>query len=128
MHFPAQTDETFPNRPPSRSMFDGSSPVKGYDCVTILLELQAVEGKRVEIEVQLRICENSEGSKVLDGKIVLGMDFWGRDDVVVSWPAVSRKEEAGRGWFRNTDEGEEFLGMEVEEQKVKFEKVAKAKI
>jgi hypothetical protein len=107
-------------------MFEGSPPIKGYDCVTIFLELRDVEEKRVKIEVQLRICEDSEGSKLLNGKIVLGKDFWERADVVVFWPAMKRKEEVGWWAWKGNDE-EEFLGMTIEEQKVKFQKTVQAK-
>lgn len=121
-HFPNLLAKTYPNRPPSRSLFEGSTPVKGYDCVTISLELLDVEAKRVKIEVQLRICEHSEGSEVLDGKIVLGKDFWERADVVIFWPAMKRKEYAGWWSWKASDEEEAFLGMMIGEQKVKFQK------
>lgn len=121
-HFPNLLLKTYPSRREPRYLFKDDVVIKGYKSVTLPLEFWDLHAKivKLDVDVEIRISE-----KILEGKIVLGMDFWGGGKVGVCWVRNNKEKELegcdlGKEGPDEVDEG--FLGLVVGEQRVKFEK------
>lgn len=81
--------------------------------------------EEIESKVEVRICgdeKEANGGLGLDGRVVLGRDFWERRAVVVCWADGKAKKKGKENEKKKKQEGnEEFLGLMLGEKKIRFE-------
>lgn len=122
-HFPSFLKKTYPKEKPSRSIFENGTLIKPYECVKLPLVFEDTTGQELKIEVEVRVSQAKEvsGNGGLDGKVVLGKDFWGREDVEVWWFGDVKMRENKKSWWGwGKEKSEGFLGLVVEEKMVRF--------